>query len=119
MGDTLAKNGCAMPESFFGPHEFDLKMLQVTSTKVFEFASFEHIPHPFLRIQFRSITWQAFEMNPLGSTLAQKILDSLAAMNAGSIPHDQQVARSSHASAPHDAASSGSGQLPDRGLLRG
>jgi hypothetical protein len=41
MGDTLAKNGFAMPEPFLGPHEFAREMVQITSTKVFEFASFE------------------------------------------------------------------------------
>ncbi len=91
MGDTLAKNGFAMPEPFLGAHEFCCKMLQITSTKVFEFASFEQIPDPFVRIEFGRIARQAFQMETFSSTLRKEILDDLAAMDRGPIPNDEQL----------------------------
>jgi hypothetical protein len=49
MSETLAKNGFAMPEPFFGAHQLGAELSEVRSTKVFEFAPFEQIPHAFLR----------------------------------------------------------------------
>src|SRR6266849_3828700 len=74
MGDTLAQNGCAMPEPFLGAHEFCCKMLQITSTKVFEFASFEQIPDPFVRIEFGRIARQASKWRRLAPPCARKSL---------------------------------------------
>jgi hypothetical protein len=38
MGDTLAQDRFAMPEPFLGPHQFPLKLSEISSTKVLEFA---------------------------------------------------------------------------------
>src|SRR5205809_214639 len=92
MGDTLDKSGFAMPQAFLGQQQFPSELLQVVSTKVFEFAALEQIPHPFLGIQLRRISWQRFQMNPLGSALQEKVLDSLAAMDRCPIPNDKQFA---------------------------
>src|SRR5258708_37866924 len=92
MSEALAKNGFAMPEPFFGAHQLSAELTKVGSTKVFEFAPFEQIPHPFLRIQLWGIARQPFQMNTLGSPSRQKLFDHVRAMNAGSIPNDQQFA---------------------------
>ena len=46
MGDTLTKNGFAMPEPLLGAHQLKGKLLEIVSAKVLEFASLEQIPHP-------------------------------------------------------------------------
>lgn len=92
MGDTLAQDCFAMSEPFFGPYQFRLKLLEISSTKIFEFATFEQIPHAFLRIKFRGIPRQAFQVDAFGSAIGQKIFDGLRAMNARPIPDDQELA---------------------------
>lgn len=93
MSDTLNQGCFAMPEPFFGSHQFRRKLVEVGSTKVLEFASLEQIPHAFLWIEFWSIARQSLQMNPFGCALCQKILDDPATMNAGPIPNDQQFPR--------------------------
>src|SRR6266700_4218297 len=93
MGDTLAQDRFTMSEPFLGAQQFCAELLEVGSTKVFQFAPLEQIPHPFLGIQFWSVARPAFQMDALGSALGQKILDGPRAMNARAIPDDQQVAR--------------------------
>lgn len=53
MGETVAQTGFAMPEPFFGMEQFRAKLHEIGSTKIFEFAPLEQIPHPFLRVQLR------------------------------------------------------------------
>jgi len=93
VSNTLTKNAFAMPEPFLGSQQFRSELLEIKSTKVLEFAPLEQIPHPFLRIQLRSVARQSLQMNAFGSSLCQKILDHLTAMNGGPIPDDQQFAR--------------------------
>lgn len=92
MGETLAQTGFAMPEPFFGMEQFRAELNEVGSTKVFEFASLEQIPHPFLRIEFWRISRQTFQMKALGPTFAQKSFDDVRTMNGRAVPNDQQLA---------------------------
>lgn len=93
MSNTLDQSGFAMPQAFFGSLQLQCKLLGILHTKVFQFASLEQIPYPFLRIQFRRIPWQALQMNAFGSPCAQKVFDDMTAMNRSPIPNDQQFAR--------------------------
>src|SRR5258708_17330047 len=92
MDETLTKNGFAMPEPFFGAHQLGTELTEVRSTKVFEFASFEQIPHTFLWVQLGGIARQLLQMNAFGSPCGQEIFDHVTPMNRGSIPNDQQFA---------------------------
>jgi hypothetical protein len=92
MSETLAQTGFAMPEPFFGMDQRRAKLHEISSTKVFEFASLEQIPHPFLRIQLRRIGRQAFQMKAFGAPSAQKVFDDARTMNRRTVPNDQQVA---------------------------
>ena len=93
MGETLAKDRFTMPEPFFGATQVQGDMLDVETTKVLEFDTLEEIPDAFLRIEFRGIRRQAFQMDAFGSALCQKIFDRLTPVNRGSIPDDEQLAR--------------------------
>lgn len=92
MGETLAKNRSAMPEPFFGATQLPLDVLHVETTNILEFDALEQIPHAFLRIEFRRVPGQTFEVNAFGSPMRQKVFDRLTAMNGGSIPDHQQFA---------------------------
>ena len=92
MSETLAKTGFAMPEPFFGMDQLSPKLHEIRSTKVFEFAPLEQIPHSFLWIQLRCIGRQAFQVNACGSPSAQKVFDDVRAMDGRAIPDDQQFA---------------------------
>src|SRR5579885_2455383 len=92
MGDTLAQDRFAMPEPFLGPHQFSLKLSEISNTKVLEFAPLEQIPHALLRIEFWCIPRQALQMEAFGSARGQKILDGLRKMNARPIPDNQELA---------------------------
>jgi hypothetical protein len=91
MGDTLAQDRFAMSEPFLGTQQFCAELIEVSSTKVLEFAPLEQIPHAFLRIQFRSIARQSLQMDAFGSAFGQEIFDGPRAMNTRAIPDDQQL----------------------------
>jgi hypothetical protein len=82
-----------MSQPFFGSPHFPLDVLHVKTTNIFEFDPLEQIPDSFLRIELWCIGRQLFEMNALGSAMCQVVFNGLTAMNWGSIPDDQQLAR--------------------------
>lgn len=83
----------SMSQPFLGMEQLLPDMLEVLTTNVLKFDAFEEIPNTLLGIKLRRIGRQAFDVNALGSTLFQEILDSLSAMNAGSVPNDEDLAR--------------------------
>src|SRR5260370_2875655 len=93
MSETLAKDRFAMSQAFFSTPHLPLDVLHVKTTNILEFNSLEQIPDPFLRIQFGSIGRQTFEMDAFGSAFGQEIFDGLTAMDRGSVPDHQQLAR--------------------------
>src|SRR5512135_2360174 len=108
MGETLHEDLFAMSQAFFSSTQLVLNLLQVLTTNIFEFTSFEQIPDAFLGIEFGRISRQTLEMDALGSTSRQEVFDRLTAMNRGSIPDDQQLARDltqEHLQEAHDVRS--------------
>ena len=79
-----------MSQPFLGTTQLRLDLLHLKTTNILEFDPLEQIPDAFLWIQLWSVPRQAFQMNPFGSTMRQKIFDRLASMNARSIPNHQQ-----------------------------
>ncbi len=59
MGDTLAKNGFAMPEPFLGTQQVCAEVIEGSLTKVLEFAPLEQIPHSFLWVQLWGVARQS------------------------------------------------------------
>jgi hypothetical protein len=53
VGKTLAKNGFAMPQPFFGMTQRLLDVLHVETTNILEFDWLEQIPDPLLWIELR------------------------------------------------------------------
>lgn len=92
MGNTLAKNSFAMPEPFFGSDEFRRELLEISSTKILQFATFEQVPYSLLWIEFWSVSRQLFQMDTFGSSCAEEFFDDIATMNRSTIPDHQQFA---------------------------
>lgn len=92
MGETLAKSVCAMPEPFFGVDQRRAKLHEISSTKVFEFAALEQIPHSFLWIHLWRRGRQPLQMKACGSPCAQEIFDDARAVDRRAVPDDQQLA---------------------------
>src|SRR5690242_20184990 len=91
MGETLGKDGCAMPQAFFGPTQLLLDVWRVKTTKVLELDALEQIPDAFLRIELRRIGRQLFEMNATGPSFAQRVFDHLTTVDGSPIPNHQQL----------------------------
>ncbi len=81
-----------MAEAFFGSYQLLTEMRETLTTEVFEFATFEQVPHSLLRVQIRGIAWQALQMEPFGRSLREKLFDHLGAMDWGTIPNDEEFA---------------------------
>lgn len=52
-----------MSQTFFGPTQLPLDVLQVKTTNILEFDPLEQVPGTFLRIELRSIGSQTFEIS--------------------------------------------------------
>ena len=81
-----------VPQPLCGLAQFGAKLRQITTADVLEFDSLEVVPDTLIRVQIGCIAGQAFQMDALGSTTGQKVLDDLTAMDGRAIPDDQQLA---------------------------
>jgi len=82
-----------MSQPFLGTKQRRLDMVHLKTIHVFPLDAFEQIPDPFVRIQCWRRARQTFEMQTCGSSFCHRIVDGLTAMNRGTVPHDQHVAR--------------------------
>jgi hypothetical protein len=48
VGKTVLKDGLPMAQTLFGENEFPPQVSQIPTTEIFEFPTFEQVPHPFL-----------------------------------------------------------------------
>ena len=90
MSKTLTQGLLAVPEPSASQQQCRIKLIEILATQIFQFASFEQIPHPFLRIALGCIGRQTFQMDTCSRTSRQKVFDRLAPMDWGTIPDDQQ-----------------------------
>src|SRR5436190_11834922 len=93
MSETLLENCASMSQELFGSSQFVSHLGDVAAAQVLEFAAFEQVPDPFLRVEFARITWQAFQMETFGRPSFEEIFDDLCTMDRGAIPDHQQLAR--------------------------
>ena len=49
-----------MTKAFFGTHQFLTKLSKILTTEIFQLPAFEQVPDVLLRIEIRSVAWQAF-----------------------------------------------------------
>jgi len=82
-----------VPQPLFGFAQLDAELRQIATADVLEFHPLEVVPDPLIRVQLRCIAGLAFQMDVLGSTDGQKVLDDLTAMDGRTIPDGQQLAR--------------------------
>lgn len=92
MSKTLLEDRSAVSQAFFGMPQFLGHMGDIPATDILQFSTFKQIPDALLWIKFRSIAGQAFQMEPFGSFVFQKVFDHLCTMDRCPIPDDEQVA---------------------------
>jgi len=75
-----------MTKMFFRFEQFRVEMMQISTTDILQFATFEQIPDTFLWVEFGGVSWQTLQVQALGCTFCQKVFDRLCSMNGRSIP---------------------------------
>src|SRR5260221_2575990 len=65
---------------------------QISTAAVAQFDALEVVPPPFDRSELGRIAGQLLQMEALGRTAGEVVLDRLAAMNGCPVPDDQQLA---------------------------
>jgi hypothetical protein len=65
MSKTVLKDFSPMAKALFRQDKFLTKLSEIAATEILQFTPFEQVPHMLLRIEIRSVAWEAFEMQPL------------------------------------------------------
>ena len=60
--------------------------MQVETAEVTQLNAFQLLPHTLVRIQVRGIGGQALQMESLGRSVGQELVDDAAAVNRGAVP---------------------------------
>jgi hypothetical protein len=92
MGKTVSQGLLAMPQACAGEQQVVIELHEILATEILHLATFEQIPNHFLRVELRCIGRQAFQVNACSSTSSQEVFHGLTAMDAGTIPDDEQLA---------------------------
>ena len=66
---------------------------EIVTTHILQFDPLQIAPDSLVRIEVRRVARQPFEMNALGSTRRQKILNGVAAVDRCTVPQNQHLAR--------------------------
>lgn len=93
MDKTVTKGVLTMPETRPGKEQLLIELAEILATEILQFAAFEQVPNPFLRIELGCISRQTFQMNAGSRTSRQKVFDHLAVMDGRTIPDNQQLPR--------------------------
>ena len=91
MAKTVLKDDLSMAKAFLGPHQCLTQLIQVLTAQILEFAAFEQVPHLFLRVQFRSVGTQTFQMHTLSRRTGEERFHYVCSMNGRAIPNDQKL----------------------------
>lgn len=78
-------------EAADGEAQLPAQLVEVVTAAILQLAALEQIPDAFVRIEFRSVGGQAFEVQPLRCARREEVLDGLAAVNGRAIPDHQQL----------------------------
>ena len=92
MSETLLQDIPSMAETFFSSSKLIGNLGHICAADILQFAAFEQIPDPLLRIEFGRIAWEAFQMEPFGRTSREKVLDRLRPVDRCAIPDHQELA---------------------------
>lgn len=75
-----------------GEVQLPAQLVEVATAAVLQLTALEQVPDAFVRIEFRSVGGQAFEVQPLSGALREELLHRLAAMDRRAIPNHEQLA---------------------------
>lgn len=82
-----------MAKAFFRPHESLTQVREMLAAQIFQLPAFEQVPDSLLWVEVRSIAGKTLQMEPLGRTGREKVLDHLGAVDRRAIPNHQELAR--------------------------
>ena len=86
-------NDCALvAQTFLRSAERHGQLGHITAAQIAQLDALEVVPDALVRVQVGGIARQRLQVQPLGTTLAQEVLDRLPAMDRRAIPDDQQLA---------------------------
>ena len=82
-----------MAKAFFRPHESLTQVREMLAAQIFQLPAFDKVPDSLLWVEVRSIAGKTLQMEPLGRTGREKLLDHLGAVDRRAIPNHQDVAQ--------------------------
>ena len=69
-----------------------MELRQVKTTQVSQLHAFELLLDALIRVQFGSVSWEAFNVQPLRRAIRQEVFADVTAVNRRAIPDDHYVA---------------------------
>lgn len=102
--------------------KFMAQLVKISATEVAEFNMLEMLPHTFIRVQFRCVGWEAFQMDCFRPSISKEVFHLIRAMNTPAIPQHQQLAAEVPAQVTQEShtlpAGQGAGARQSRQLSR-
>jgi hypothetical protein len=83
--DAAQEDVPLVAQPLFGAPQREVELRKALATDVAQLATFQVVPDPFDRVEIRRIARKLLQMDALGSSPSQEVLDGLAAVNGGSI----------------------------------
>ncbi len=69
-----------------------MQLMEVVAADIGQLDALHVVPHAFVRIEVGRVGGQLLQMEALGCSTAQKVLDGLPAMDGGTIPDEDDPA---------------------------
>src|SRR5215831_18297181 len=105
LRNTTQQDAAFVAQSLFGPPQRHAQRRQRGAADIAQLHPLEIVPDAFDRVEFRGIAGQWLQMEALGGSSGQEVLDGLPTMNRRAIPDEEQLAGNlaqEHAQEPHD-----------------
>ena len=92
LRDAAQEDVTLVTQPLFGAPQGEVELREVLAADVAQLAAFQIRPDPFDGVEIRRITWKLLQMDTLGGSPSQEVLDRLATVNGSSIPNDKEFA---------------------------
>ena len=93
MPTIAAESGGLVAEASGGQADVAAEVREIAATHIAQFDALERVPEPLGWVQLGRVGGQGLEVQPLGRTVGQEVLDDLGTMDGRAVPHHQQLAR--------------------------
>src|SRR5919201_2405765 len=93
MPNIAAESGGLVAEAGSSQADVATGGREIAATHIAQFDALERVPEPLSWVQLGRVGRQGLEVQTLGRTVGQEVLDDLGTMDGRAIPDDQQLAR--------------------------